>query len=184
MPLSETQKSVLVRFIKRSDRIANSGLVRAGFKPDHKIEFSNGSISFQGSQLDDDHLGAIASLVRPFILQKDSLNLDKIFNLIRATGSSADIVSQIQTVRDHHAARLKSQSTIQLHGDKTLDNEAMYKLIEYSEYAHDDPDKAQFLESMGDIGQLMAREQFIEYIYFHVWTILELAPILQELLVR
>lgn len=129
-------------------------------------------------------MGAMVSLLRPFILQKDSLNLNKIFNLVRATGSPADIVSEIQTVRDHHAARLKSQSTIQMHEDQTLDNEAMFKLIENSEYAHDDPDKAQFLERMGDIGQLMAREQFIEYMYFHVWTILELTPILQKLLVR
>lgn len=183
MPLNETQKRTLERFIKRSERIANSGLIRAGFKPNHKIEFSNGSINFQGTELDEDHLGALFNLVRPFISEKDHLNVDKIFNLIRKSGSPAGIISQAQLVRDHHVARLGSQSTIQMHGDQTLDNKAMFKLIANTEYAHDDPDKAQFFESLGDIGQLMGREQFIEYIYAHVWTIFELTSTLRELLV-
>lgn len=182
MTLSENEIRLLERFIERSKRIANSGLIRTGFKPGHKITFLNGAIDFQGTELDEDHFAALLVLVRPYISEGEKLNIDKTFKWIESIKSEPKIIARAKRVQRDHISRLASQTTVQMIGDRVYDNKALYALTVNSKYFHDDLNKAKELKNLGDIGELMGREQVIEYLYAHVWTIFELTPILESLL--
>lgn len=171
MEISASERTKLEKFQMQAKKVLNSRFIQTGFGPSLKMSFDDKGLSIQSTEVDEEQLKAVLVDLRPLISGAESIDLNKICDLIEVISPKPEILNMEREIRASRKRELK-KGFIQMQLDgQDFNDEKMFNLISNSKYFHLNDEKNATFEKLDEHGKKLGRHQFLSNIYIQIVAI-------------
>lgn len=164
----------VVRDLRRRSVLCRAELLRWSWKSER------GKPSrFRHHLHDPDRITALLTDVRKFFLDKEPLQLPKLFTWLRQRIEDPSLVSKLDELRKAYKAALRSGGVRILHRGRELSPREILKIYLHGKYFHNDAEKGTLIKEL-EAGDLVPRVVAIEAAVVIAGTALSLADIVKK----
>jgi putative nucleotidyltransferase with HDIG domain len=176
----ERKRTQLERFLYRADELAGTRLVKHGTKATFSInyDYRAGTI-FSLTEPDGEELKACLMTLRQFVLRKESIFIDKIYNLCEKTLVNTQVKGQLREAREAWKASQKSSGIRVVFDDRDITPAYVAGLLFNARYFHNDEKKEAELARLGPVESLLAKHVFLSYVADTIRQVFYMADIIR-----
>lgn len=163
--LSTDETEQLRLFVFRAEQLLASRMLRGGFDAGFSINFDRQTgLRFTATEPDEEDLRSFMLTFRQFTSPNEPVHLAKVCNLLEQRLNDAELREAVRGIR----AEWKSAQRVGLMAvnidSRDYKPEHVLDLFVNGYYFHNDAAKRDLLNSLGPVGQFLARRQFLNLV--------------------
>jgi hypothetical protein len=176
-------RQVIELFANRANELLSRRLVRSGFSTGFSMNFRpSEGMTFSAQRIDEEDFRSLLLTFRLFTAQKEDTRLERVFDIFELRLNDTGIRDHVRWLRAEWKLALKRQFIVIKIGDHERSPEQTYDLILNSLYFHSDVNKTSQIESLGDFGLQLSRQQILNLLAVGIAIVAALRELAAELL--
>ncbi|MHB1004253.1 MAG: hypothetical protein ACYC3S_01265 [Chloroflexota bacterium] len=152
-------------FLVRANALLDTRLVRQYLPHSMSIKFHyRVGLWIEESYPDEDDLRALLTHIRPFMMERESIYLNRIYNLCHLRLTSDELKGYLIESRKRWLAAFKRGGFGLQVDDKEYTPELVMDLWINGHFFHNDEEKLRALQKLAPVGIIFARQQFLFFL--------------------